>query len=147
MSLCLSSFWVVWPHRHKFSPPYIPPSTSLLLSSGTLAKQIPPYLLSQPVCKLSFQFLSFPAARVIPPPLFPCCFYLFGHSSSPPSLHPSAFPSPSLFVYSKPTQRQGVVCFEFLISCMHRLQMSVHRNGIYRWFGRKSSVVPFTGTE
>lgn len=101
MSLCLSSFWVVWSHRHTFSPP------SLLLSSGRPAKQIPPYLLS---CSLfanfpssfshslpsgSFLFLYFPAAST--------CSDTASHFSSPPSHHPSAFPSSSLFVYSKPT--------------------------------------------
>lgn len=54
MSLYLSSFWVVWPHGHKFSPPPFLHLPCFLLARSP--SKSPPYLLLLPVCKLSFQF-------------------------------------------------------------------------------------------
>lgn len=104
MSLCLSSFWVVWLHRHKFSPPpFLYLSCFPLARSWSKSTLID--LLLHPVCKLSLQFLSFIPHLGHSSSLYPCCFYPFGNDLS---LQLSAiffpvFPSPSLLVYSKPT--------------------------------------------
>lgn len=107
MSLYLSSFWVVWPHGHKFSPPPFlhlscfllarSPSKSPLFCSCCLFANFPSSFLSltpHPGHCPSFYFLDVST-----------CLGTAAHSSPPQSLHPSAcFLSPSfLFVYSKPT--------------------------------------------
>lgn len=80
MSLCLSSFWVVWLHRHKFSPPPFISAVFLWHAHGAN----PP--LSTCSCTL---FANFPSSFshssptwVIPLPLYPCCFYPFGNDLS-----------------------------------------------------------------
>lgn len=102
MSLCLSSFWVVWSRRHKFFSPPHPPFLHLsfhlssCLPEGPLLKSSP--IFSYLVCKLSPSF------------------HLYFPSSTPPDVSHYLsillpFSSLSLFVYCKLTQQFSVWLF------------------------------------
>lgn len=123
MSLYLSSFWVVWPHGHKFSPPPFLHLPCFLLARSP--SKSPPYLLLLPVCKLSFQF---PLAHPHPGH----CSYFISSMFLPVWARPLTpalrrlsvlLPFSSLhlfffFVYSKPTLPFSPFCY-FLPFFLH----------------------------
>lgn len=99
MSSCLSSFWVVWSHRHKFLAP--PPPLSFI-SPSIFPPVFQKVLCSNPPQSSLIMFANFP-------PQFPPSF--------PPPDVPRylsillPFSSSSLFVYCKLTQQFSVWLF------------------------------------